>query len=428
MNKYAFFHNFIEILTYATIGTMLNAVIISILLIICQNVHAIKTNFTAYEHMTFSAIVSSVDPVAVIAIMESMHVNQDLFNLAFGESTLNDGVAIVLYDLFKSLGVLQSEGYSVGEIVGLGIAKFLVSVLGAICLSTLLTFLVCFLTRFTHTIATFEPLIFILTGIICYALSDCLLFSGVIGVIICALILVRYAEFNVDKSSLKSFETCIHMISHSFEGLLFFDMGIQFTLIFIKNIREIDWFYCLIAIPITFVARFVAILIQTIFINVSRNKVGKPIKMTDQIILLFCGLRGGISFSLARAWNMGTIFKKEDQAVLATSFLIVFTVYCYGCLMRPLIIGLGIETEAEHKPEEMIGCTTLGYSASTVQNYVQTLLGQNSSNAFKRFLVNLDHQLQNVLLRTPLFMDRELLEQAEQVKQLQQQLIISRFQ
>lgn len=98
--------------------------------------------------------------------------------------------------------------------------------MGAICLSTLLTFLVCFLTRFTHTIATFEPLIFILTGIICYALSDCLLFSGVIGVIVCALILVRYAEFNVDKSSLKSFETCIHMISHSFEGLLFFDMGI----------------------------------------------------------------------------------------------------------------------------------------------------------------------------------------------------------
>lgn len=302
------------------------------------------------------------------------------------------------------------------------------SVLGAICLSTLLTFLVCFLTRFTHTIATFEPLIFILTGIICYALSDCLLFSGVIAVIICALILVRYAEFNVDRSSLKSFETCIHMISHSFEGLLFFDMGIQFTLIFIKNIHEIDWFYCLIAIPITFVARFVAILLQTAFINVSRNKVGKPIKMTDQIILLFCGLRGGISFALVRAWNMGTIFKKEDQEVLATSFLIVFTVYCYGCLMRPLIIGLGIETEEERRPEEMIGCTTLGYSASTVQNFVQTLLGQNSSNAFKRFLGNLDHQLQNILLRTPLIMDRELLEQAEQVKQLQQQLIISRFQ
>lgn len=45
----------------------------------------------------FGALISATDPVATLAIFSAMNVNPQLHFLVFGESVLNDAVAIVLY-------------------------------------------------------------------------------------------------------------------------------------------------------------------------------------------------------------------------------------------------------------------------------------------------------------------------------------------
>ena len=49
------------------------------------------------ECALFGVLISATDPVATIAVFKSFNVHDAVFNLVFGESVLNDAVAVVLF-------------------------------------------------------------------------------------------------------------------------------------------------------------------------------------------------------------------------------------------------------------------------------------------------------------------------------------------
>jgi NhaP-type Na+/H+ or K+/H+ antiporter len=67
------------------------------------------------EALTFGALISSIDPIAVLSVLSNMGMTDTdtIYVLIFGESLLNDGVAIVLFETlgkfvcFGCLGFVQ---------------------------------------------------------------------------------------------------------------------------------------------------------------------------------------------------------------------------------------------------------------------------------------------------------------------------------
>ena len=56
----------------------------------------INNAFTFLDTLYFGALISPTDPLTIISIFNDLHVDVNLYALVFGESVLNDAVALVL--------------------------------------------------------------------------------------------------------------------------------------------------------------------------------------------------------------------------------------------------------------------------------------------------------------------------------------------
>lgn len=97
LQKY-FFRNLGAILTFAIIGTTISAFLIGVLMYGAVKLWpaTLSNSFTFLDTLYFGALISPTDPLTILAIFSDLQVDVNLYALVFGESVLNDAVAIVL--------------------------------------------------------------------------------------------------------------------------------------------------------------------------------------------------------------------------------------------------------------------------------------------------------------------------------------------
>lgn len=77
----------------------------------------------------FASLISAVDPVAVLAVFEEIHVNEILYIVVFGESLLNDAVTVVLYHMFETYSGMGLDAIQAIDVIN-GVGSFLLVALG----------------------------------------------------------------------------------------------------------------------------------------------------------------------------------------------------------------------------------------------------------------------------------------------------------
>ncbi|KAI5100679.1 eukaryotic peptide chain release factor subunit 1 [Silurus meridionalis] len=97
-----FCENIGSILALAVLGTLWNSVFVGLVLYgVCKMIEGQMGEVDLLSCLLFGSISSAVDPVAVLAVFEEIHINELLHILVFGESLLNDAVTVALTALLS---------------------------------------------------------------------------------------------------------------------------------------------------------------------------------------------------------------------------------------------------------------------------------------------------------------------------------------
>jgi sodium/hydrogen exchanger-like protein 6/7 len=129
--------------------------------------------------MSIGATLSATDPVTILAIFNTYKVEPKLYTIIFGESILNDAVAIVLFETAQkynkegaeSLGIL-SLFEAVGIFLGVFFGSMFIGVMVGIAASLMLKFT--YVRRFPKT----ESCLIILIAYLTYFMSNAIHMSG----------------------------------------------------------------------------------------------------------------------------------------------------------------------------------------------------------------------------------------------------------
>ncbi|KAF5760401.1 putative cation/H+ exchanger, cation/H+ exchanger, CPA1 family [Helianthus annuus] len=120
-----FFSNFGAIVTFAILGTFIASVVTG-LLVYLGGVMYLMYRLPLVECLMFGALISATDPVTVLSIFQELGTDTNLYALVFGESVLNDAMAISLY---RTMSLVKNN--SSGQNFFLIVVRFLETFVGS---------------------------------------------------------------------------------------------------------------------------------------------------------------------------------------------------------------------------------------------------------------------------------------------------------
>uniref|UniRef100_A0A671LYM9 Sodium/hydrogen exchanger n=1 Tax=Sinocyclocheilus anshuiensis TaxID=1608454 RepID=A0A671LYM9_9TELE len=334
-----FFSNLGAILIYAIFGTCWNAATVGLSLWGCYEAGAMgNLDIGLLQFLLFGSLIAAVDPVAVIAVFEEVHVNEVLFILVFGESLLNDGVTVVLYNVFDAFVALGGPRIDAAEIFK-GIFSFVVVAFGGSFLGIGFAILLSLLTRCTKHIQIIEAGFVFVVGYLAYLTAEMLSLSAILSITFCGICCQKYVNANMDEKSVTTVRHAMKLLANGSETMIFLFLGVTAidTEIWVWNTG-----FILLTLLFVFIYRIIGTFLFTWMLNKFRLV---PIEVIDQVVMSYGGLRGAVAYGLAALLDEDKI--PEKNLMISTTLIVVyFTVILQGITMKPLVQWLKVKRAA----------------------------------------------------------------------------------
>ena len=236
--------------------------------------------------MIFGSIMACTDPVAVVALLKSAGASPKLTIIIVGESLLNDGTAMVMFNIFNNC--FNGQTYTIAQIV----SYFFSACLGAAVFGAVMGYCaIRWLRRTNRPLSQVDVLVQIAITLCCayttfFVAENTLGISGVLacvgaGAVICWL----------GPPIILNHETMHHvwgMIEWSLNTMLFMHAGLIIGNRVFDAVIPIDWFYLFAFYVIMMAVRCFVLLVLYPFIS----RYGHKCTVNEAIFMSWGGLRG----------------------------------------------------------------------------------------------------------------------------------------
>ena len=293
----SFFRNFDGICALAFGGTLISTIVVGVFCWVCGAI-GLVTALSITHALVFGALVSATDPVSVLAVFQELGVNPDLFALVFGESVLNDAVAIVLY---RTLLDFADKGASASSVVRVfeSVGYFLFVFLGSTATGAAFAVLAAAFFRGVKGSAVLERHAHVETSLVmiapycAYAAAEFLQLSGIVAILFCGVAMAHYARPNLSSAARRDSAVIFKTLATLAETFVFLYMGVS---LFLEDQAWSTVPFALAALCACLLARALNVYPMTRLVNRWRRERFK-VPANHQNALFVSGLRGAVAFS-----------------------------------------------------------------------------------------------------------------------------------
>jgi solute carrier family 9 (sodium/hydrogen exchanger), member 8 len=341
LKKREFFANFWTISLFAVAGTIVSTVVIGYLVYITGilGIASIDTS-SPMEALLFGALISAVDPVATLSIMGNPKLNCDplLYSLVFGESVLNDAVAIVLFNTFM-IFYQSGEDFTASTIPTV-LLRFTVISLGSVFVGLIIGLVCCYLCKHTQMkrYPEYEIAMIFLFAYGSYSFSEAIKLSGIMSLFFCGVVMSHYNNHNLSSTSQVTSHTIFKCLAALSEFFVYLYMGMGF---FTGRFRKWNFFFIVLSIIYCLFSR---LLNSFPFASMANLWRAQQIPFAMKCSIWFAGLRGAIAFALSQ--NMPG--ENKDLYVSTTLSIVIFTTIVCGGLTEPMLSRMGMRLDPQN--------------------------------------------------------------------------------